>query len=182
MEKLILVLVYLLLQWLYLPLNRRPVKYYWRLALDDRLPLVPGMIVIYFSYFLMFFIGSLVLIFSDQFWPFAAAMILAQGLGDLFWYFFPNGAKRPEVRGKGLMRQWLRWLYRWDQYDGNAAPSAHVFHALIIGHFLARMWPPLTLPIYIWVGLIIVSTVLIKQHYILDILGGMLVAAIGLLV
>ena len=176
------VLVYLFLQFLYVPLNRRPVKYYWKLALDDRLPLLPGMIVIYFSYFLMFFFGSLVLIFSEQFFPFVTAMIMVQVLGDLFWYFFPNGVKRPEVRGKGLMRQWLRQLYLHDKYDGNAAPSAHVFHALIIGHFLVRLWPQLALPIYIWVGLIIVSTVLIKQHYVLDVLGGMLVAAIGLLV
>ena len=109
-------------------------------------------------------------------------MILAQGLGDLFWYFFPNGVKRPEVKGKSLMRQWLRQLYLHDKYDGNAAPSAHVFHALIIGHFLARLWPEWGLLIYVWVGLIMASTVLIKQHYILDVLGGMLVAVIGLLV
>ncbi len=80
------------------------------------------------------------------------------------------------------MSRWLKQLYRLDQYDGNAAPSAHVFHALIIGHFLARLWPQWSLLIYIWVGLIMASTVLIKQHYVLDVLGGMLVAAIGLLV
>lgn len=180
MEKFALVLVYLFLQWLYLPLNRRQVKYYWKLPLDDQLPLLPGMIIVYFSYYLMFFIGSLILIFSGQFFPFITAMIIVQVLGDLFWYFFPNGVKRPEVKGEGLMRQWLRQLYRLDQYDGNAAPSAHVFHAIIIGHFLARLWPQFSLLIYVWVGLIIASTVLIKQHYLLDVLGGILVAAIAL--
>ena len=182
MEKVSLVLIYLFLQWLYLPLNRRPVKYYWKLALDDRLPLLPGMIIVYFSYYLMFFIGSLVLVFSKQFWSFITAMIIVQALGDLFWWLFPNGVKRPEVKGKNIMSRWLKQLYRLDQYDGNAAPSAHVFHALIIGHFLARLWPQWSLLIYIWVGLIMASTVLIKQHYVLDVLGGMLVAAIGLLV
>jgi len=180
MEKAALILVYLFLQWLYLPLNCRPVKYYWKLPLDDYLPLLPGMIVFYFSYFLMFFPGSLTLIFSGQFRLFIIAMIIAQALGDLFWYFFPNGVRRPEVRGNGLMKQWLRRLYRFDKYDGNAVPSAHVFHMLIIGHFLTQLWPQWSWVIYIWVGLIIISTVLIKQHYVLDVLGGMLVAAISL--
>jgi len=80
MEKLILVLIYLFLQWLYLPLSRRPVKYYWRLQLDDKIPLLPGMIVFYFSYFLMFFPGSLTLIFSGQFRPFIIVMIMARAL------------------------------------------------------------------------------------------------------
>ena len=67
MEKLPWILIYLFLQFLYVPLNRRPVKYYWKLPLDDRLPLVPGMIFVYLSYFLMFFSGGLLLIFSKQF-------------------------------------------------------------------------------------------------------------------
>lgn len=180
MEKVAPVLIYLFLQWLYLPLNRRPVKYYWKIKLDDRLPLVPGMVVVYASHALLFFGGGLALVFSDQFWLFATAMIIAQFLADLFWYFFPNGVRRPEVKGKGLMRSWLKKLYRFDRYDGNAAPSAHVFHTIIIGHFLARLWPQWGLAIYVWVGLIMASTVLIKQHYLLDVLGGILVAAIAL--
>ena len=175
-----MVLVYLLLNWLYWPLPRRPVKHYWKFALDDRLPLLPGMLLIYCSYFLMFYGGSLILIFSGQFFPFVTGMITAQISGNLFWYFFPNGVRRPEVRGNGLMKQWLRRLYRFDKYDGNAVPSAHVFHMLIIGHFLTQLWPQWSWVIYIWVGLIIISTVLIKQHYVLDVLGGMLVAAISL--
>lgn len=176
MEKVVLILIYIFLQWLYLPLSRRPVKYYWKLPLDDRLPLVPEMIIIYLSYFLMFFGGSLILIFSGQFLPFITAMIIAQISGDLFWYFFPNGVRRPKVEGRGMMRNWLKKLYLHDQYDGNAAPSVHVFHALIIGHFLAQLWPQWSMVIYPWVGLIVVSTVLIKQHYLVDVLGGVLVA------
>jgi len=180
MEKLPWILIYLFLQWLYLPLNRRPVKYYWKIKLDDKLPLLPEMVTVYFSYFLMLFPGSVTLIFSGQFWPFMQAMIIAQIIGDLFWWVFPNGVKRPVVIGGGLMREWLRRLYRFDQHDGNAAPSAHVFHALIIGYFLAQLWPSLAGLIYVWAGLIIISTVLIKQHYVLDVLGGILVAAVSL--
>lgn len=182
MEKVVLILIYLLLQWLYLPLNRRPVRFYWRNRWDDKIPLLPGFVVIYFSYFFLFFGGSLALIFSDWFWPFVKAMIIAQLLGDLFWYFWPNGVKRPEVRGNSRLRRWLKRLYQWDQYDGNACPSAHVFHALIIGHFLARLGPEWGALIYSWTGLIIASTVLIKQHYLIDIFGGILVAALALLV
>lgn len=180
MEKVVPILIYLFLQWLYLPLNRRPVKYYWKTNLDDKIPLVQGMIVVYSSYFLLFFGGSFRLIFSDQFWPFIRAMIIAQSLGDLFWWLWPNGVKRPEIAGEGVIREWLKKLYRFDQYDGNAAPSAHVFHALVIGYFSSRLWTDWGLLIYGWVALIIASTVLIKQHYLVDILGGMLVAAIAL--
>lgn len=180
MEKVVLILIYVFLQWLYLPLNRRPVKYYWKTKPDDKIPLLPGFIVFYFSYFWLFFGGGLVLIFSEQFWPFVRAMIVAQVLGDLFWWLWPNGVKRPVIAGAGVMREQLKKLYRFDQYDGNAAPSAHIFHAVIIGQFLTRLWPDWGLLIYGWVALIIASTVLIKQHYVIDVLGGMLVAAIAL--
>ncbi|MDZ7587029.1 MAG: phosphatase PAP2 family protein [Patescibacteria group bacterium] len=176
MDKPILILIYLFLQFLYVPLNRRPVKYYWKLALDNRLPLVPGMIVIYLSYYVMFFFGGLWLIFSAHFFAFIKVMIAAQLMSDLFWWLFPNGVKRPKVVGQSLLKNWLSKLYCHDKYDGNGAPSAHVFHTLIIGTFLTRLWPQWSLVIFIWMGLIVVSTVLIKQHYVVDVMGGILVA------
>lgn len=180
MEKLAWVLVYLFLNWLYLPLSRRPVKYYWKIKIDDKIPLVPGMVVSYLSYALLFVGGGLVLVWSEQFWPLAKAMIVAQLTADIIWYLFPNGVKRPTVNGQGLMVGWLRKLYAFNRHDANGCPSAHVFHALIVGHFLARLWPQFSPFIYVWAGLIVVSTVLIKQHYLLDVLGGILVAAIAL--
>lgn len=181
MEKLGLILIYGILNLLYFPLNRRPAKYYWHIKMDEKIPLWPPMILVYLSYFLFFPGGAISLIFSEQFFLFAKSMIIAQSLGDLFWWLFPNGVKRPVITGGGWFKNRLRQLYQHDRYDGNACPSAHVFHALIVGYFLGQMLPEWSILIYFWPGLIIISTVLIKQHYVLDVFGGILVGAIAIL-
>lgn len=180
MEKLILILVYLFLNWLYLPLSRRSVKYYWRLKIDDKIPLVPWMLVPYVSYALFFIGGSLVLIFSEQFFLFIKTMIFVQFAANIIWYLFPNGVKRPSLSGQGLMIDGLRKLYLVDKHDANGFPSAHAFHSMIVAYFLAQQFPVGAGLIYVWVTLILTSTVLTKQHYILDLVGGVALAAIGL--
>ena len=180
MEKLILVLIYIFLNWLYLPLSKRTIKYYWQTRIDDKIPLVPWMVVPYVSYFLLFLVGGLILILSQDYFGFIKAMIIAQLAADVFWYLFANGVKRPAVKESGLMNDWLRKLYRIDRHDGNGAPSAHAFHAVIVSYFLANQLPAWTGVIYVWAGLILASTVLAKQHYFLDLAGGILLAVIAI--
>lgn len=173
-----LITIYIFLNWLYLPLSKRTIKYYWRTRIDDKIPLIPWMVVPYISYFFLFLGGGLILILSRDYFAFIKAMIAAQLTADIIWYLFPNGVRRPTVSGQGLMVGWLRKLYAFDRHDGNGAPSAHAFHAVIVSYFLANQLPAWAGVIYVWAGLILASTVLVKQHYFLDLAAGILLAAI----
>lgn len=181
-ETLTWALVYLLLSWLYIPLSRRPVKYYWSATIDKKIPLISIMIVPYLSYYLFFLAGTIVLIFSRVGIDFLVAMILAQIAADIFWYIFPNGVHRPVVRGDGWAEKLVCQLYRHNTEDANGVPSAHVFHTVIVGYYLILLWPVAAWVLTVWSGLIIVSTILVKQHYLIDVFAGILLAAAALIV
>lgn len=180
MLKAVLSLIYIFLNWLYLPLSRRPIRYYWKTRLDEKLPLVPVMIVPYFSYYLFFLLGSAVLIFSPLWLSWLKTMIITQVVADIFWYFFCNGVRRPLIVKKDIFSRWTARLYRYNPEDANGLPSAHTFHSVIFGWFLAQLFPQLALFIYLWAGLIIVSTVLVKQHYWPDTAAGLVFGLIML--
>ena len=67
---------------------------------------------------------------------------------------------------------------------GNAFPSLHVataaFSAIWINRLLRMLgapWPPRALNV-LWLGLIVWSTLAIRQHVVLDVMAGMLLAAL----
>lgn len=151
------------------------MKYYCRLALDNKIPLLAWTIIPYISYFLLFILAVAVLFFSPHFFDFIKAMIIAQLAASAIWYFFPNGIERAELNGKKITERWLKRLYQFDRYVGCAFPSAHTYHSLIIGVYLSRLFPQWQGVIAAWVTAIVVSTVLTKQHYAADVIGGILV-------
>lgn len=172
MDKFSLILIYLFLNWLYLPLSRRQAKYYWQLPIDKKIPLFPVAVLPYVSYYFFFLAGSLILIFSSLWREFLLVMIMVQLAADWFWYCFPNGVRRPAVSGNTWPERLVKQLYRFNPEDAPGLPSVHTFHSLIIGMYLSQLYPAAAGFIWLWAGLIIASTVLVKQHYLLDMLAG----------
>src|SRR6185312_379886 len=77
--------------------------------------------------------------------------------------------------GNGLCATLLRTLYAVDA-GWNLFPSLHVGHSLLVAllyrkHARAGTW-------LVWTGALLISasTVLIKQHYVVDVLAGALLA------
>ena len=163
---------------LYVPLNHRtPVKVrYWKIFIDHHVTLIPA-----FAYPYLFLYPFMILAVigtwnSDLFDPLMLNLSLAAVTGALFWYFIPTAIHRPklsEFRGRGVGKKLMRFIY---EVDGtiNAFPSAHVFYALICGYFLGLAYPLHFVSIYIVVATIVLSTILTRQHYTLDISGGAL--------
>jgi len=91
----------------------------------------------------------------------------------VIYLLFPVTIERPALTGHSLTIQLLALEYRDKPY--NLFPSLHVALATLVAlacgderHF--RWWLPAI------VGLITVSTVLVKQHYIVDALSGLALA------
>jgi len=106
--------------------------------------------------------------------PFLIATIVAETVAAATWYFLPNGVPRKRRRERGLLSWLVNFTYRHDG-DTNGFPSGHVFNSLIASHFLSLEYSQYYLSILTFGVLVAASTVFVKQHYIVDIIGGIVV-------
>jgi membrane-associated phospholipid phosphatase len=156
---------------IYLPLNKRKSKYYWKIKFDDSIPFIPVFIIPYIGYF-FYVITTIIYLWNTKYINnFFITYIISYILAGLFWYFIPNGVKRPKVVGKDIFSRFTASIYKYDD-DTNGFPSAHIFATLTCSYFLFLAFPENLILILSITFLISISTIFVKQHYVLDILGG----------
>ena len=173
--KVLLFITFLLISYLYIPLNKRVSRYYWKSRHDDHIPLIPIFVLPYIFFFP--FIGVTILflwnsLYIDQL---LATLILAKVAAMIFWYFVPNGVSRPVISLATWVYKLLAYIYRHDN-DTNAFPSEHVYISAICAYFLSIAYPHFSIWSWGAATIIILSTVFTKQHYVIDVVGGFLVA------
>lgn len=174
MAKFIYLALFLVVKSIYLPLNKRKSRYYWKLRIDDFIPFVPIFIVPYVSYFAYIVLTIVALWETPYVYEFFTSYIISYLVAGAFWFLIPNGVKRPKIVGKDIFSKLTAYIYSHDD-DTNGFPSAHVFATLICSYFLFLSFPTF-LPFILFMAIaIIASTVLVKQHYAIDILGGIIV-------
>ena len=149
-------------------------------ALDRWIPFQPWMLVPYFS--LWFYVGlapGLLLRFVDLVsYAFWAALLCLAGLG--LFYFFPTAIPSLPIDPQGFPG--FAVLQGVDA-AGNACPSMHVAFAILsaiwIDVLLAESRAPVALRAInaLWFLAIAWSTIAIRQHVVLDAVGG---AALGI--
>jgi len=181
MIKILLLLIFLLVKSIYLPLNKRKSKYYWKIKFDDKIPFIPIFIIPYVGYF-FYVIATIIYLWNTKYINnFFITYIISYIFAGLFWYFVPNGVKRPKVYKKDIFSQLTKYIYGIDE-DTNGFPSAHIFATLICSYFLAFAFPSHLILILSVTFLISISTVFVKQHYVLDILGGIVNFGLSVLI
>ncbi len=136
---------------------------------DRAIPFLSGSVWIYNSQFV--FLAWTIATMKDPAKLFRA-MALASLAAFSVFFFFPTEIARDFVPGAGLTGDSFRFLYSLDT-PANCFPSLHVALAAIAAE--NRRGPVATL----WAGLIIVSTLTTKQHYFIDVAGGLVLAAIA---
>jgi membrane-associated phospholipid phosphatase len=107
-----------------------------------------------------------------------AACILTFGLGAATFIIFPTYVRPADLQGSDLFTLLLRHFHE-DLGRYAAFPSGHVYITTLFVLFFGRWYPRfrfLGISILIIVSL---STLFTGQHYILDVLGGYLVAVAG---
>ena len=150
-----------------------------RLPIDDRVPFRPGLSPVYFSAYGLGVAGYLAVV-ENPILPrivigyFAIFMVCA-----LVYWFLPSRIERANPAAVPLLR--ARWLVAYqrtaDPY--NNFPSMHTafctYSALVVFLFFRPTW--LGWLMFFWLGLVMISTLLTKQHYLLDLVAGALVSA-----
>jgi membrane-associated phospholipid phosphatase len=148
------------------------------IRLDKEIPVVPGFVWIYMSCYLFPLITLLVVRDWHRFNLALLSIALCTLLAFIGHLAIPVAFPRPAL-GSSLSARMLAFIYDNDFKPGaQNFPSLHVAIALIIywtcrRQGLSRLVESAILAMAL---LIIVSTVLVKQHLIIDLVGGLLLA------
>jgi membrane-associated phospholipid phosphatase len=159
--------------------NRRPARFYFESKLDKKIKPIPIFLIFYVSYYFLIIFSYIFLsktVFANDFF---LSILIANLMATVFWYFVPNGVSRPKIKAKNLLTKVLRYLYENDG-DSNGFPSAHIYVTLIITYYLFQLNYSMLIPYATLFILIALSTIFTKQHYLIDIFGGVLFAVLAI--
>jgi len=162
---------------IYESLNHGPNRIFLETPLDRALPVVPIFAIPYVS--LIPYIGiSLIafLFFRVRVYRSAAlTMIIVWFVSYAFYVFLQSYVARPAVPGTDPFSGLVRTIYASDR-PYNDFPSLHTSLSTLIAIHWWRLDRRIGIPAAIWTALIDASTVLVKQHYLADVAGGLVLA------
>lgn len=160
-------------------------KYYMHHLIDNYIPFVPVMVVPYVFWYILISASLIYLGFTckKDFYRLALFMFGGMTICFIIFIIFPNGQNlRPVITDTNIFTKLISIIYEADN-PTNSAPSMHVidtiavFIALRKNDKLAKM-KNLQIASSIVTVLIIMSTVMIKQHSILDVVYGLLMSSV----
>jgi membrane-associated phospholipid phosphatase len=148
-------------------------------AWDLALPLAPAWAVVYVLAFPYWAACYVVLARDDGWYAVMAADVAAKLLCGLCFLLFPTTNVRPDL--PETAETWLLRVIYWVDAPSCLFPSIHCLESWICGRNICRRRD---LPRWVrwgaaaFAGMICLSTVLIRQHVLADVAGGILVAVI----
>lgn len=145
---------------------------------DDMIPFCEYFVVPYFSWFVYIAFAIVYFLFmckeQKESKRFVYTFCTGMTVFLLVSYIYPNGHNlRPEIVGNNIFMMAVRFLH-WIDTPTNILPSMHVFVTVACTIALLRQQSlykrkGFRLGIWIWCILIILSTLFLKQHSIIDV-------------
>ena len=150
------------------------------MKVDDYIPFCEYFIIPYYLWFI--FIAGTVFYFAfinknkKEYWQLVLSLGIGMTLFIIISLIFPNGQElRPSLSGDGIFIEMVQYLYKIDT-PTNVFPSIHVFNTVACLH---RRFPAQGISFqtscpgsYSILGtLIVLSTIFLKQHTLLDVAG-----------
>ena len=180
-KRLVLVLLVCCIQTIYIPVSNRSTGGMEPKLSMDIFPIWAVWVVPYVLCYLLWFTSFAWVILNAndrQFRSFLIACLLTFTLGVLTFIFFPTYVKPVALQGNDVFASLLRIFH--EQAGRYAAlPSGHVYITTLLVLFFGRWFPRSR---FLWIVILLIvslSTLFTGQHYILDVLGGYLVALAG---
>lgn len=146
-------------------------SFYPEIAADAHIPFVPTLVFGYALYYVWIFLPVVLLRTRAHFYQVMIGYILIQLPAIVVFLLYPSQMTRPSVGGDDIASLLVRFLYRMDP-GFNLLPSLHVGHSVLVALFFYTFRPKAFPWVAIGTLLIVLSTVLIKQHVVLDVLAG----------
>lgn len=153
--------------------------------LDDMIPFCEWFLIPYASWFILLLGAPVYFLLTSKQDFLKVTFIMFNGMTFclLMYLLFPNGLQlRPEITGDNLLCQIAKVLYSIDT-PTNVCPSIHVSSSVAAGIVVWRSdrlknRHRFRILSTIWVILICLSTLFVKQHSVIDLLCGILVSLV----
>lgn len=158
-------------------------RYVPELALDRAFPLVPAWALVYGAlYAFLILLPIFVVRQEDHIRRTVYSYLFIWITAYFFFVLFPTVAPRPRtVDGEGFAAWGLRLLYSSDP-PYNCFPSLHVAHSFVSALTCSRVHRRVGIVAVICAAVVALSTLYTKQHYVADVLAGLVMACIAYLI
>lgn len=149
-------------------------------SLDFLIPFLAWSVIFYIGTYAFWIVGTILCVRYDRnrAFRFFCADAICKLISLLFFLFLPTTNTRPEITGSGIFDMLMRLLYAVDTPD-NLFPSMHCSLSWLC---CLGMWGEKRIPkayrivAVLFTLAIFVSTLTTKQHVIIDVIGGFLLA------
>jgi len=148
--------------------------------LDHSIPFIPAFSVPYLIYIpYLFFVICYGIILTPFYAEVAMSALVVQVAAAIVYGMHGTTVPRPEVNGTDVFSRLARFVYSSDR-PHCAFPSLHVAYALLCGYWTLVFFPSLLPLIVLLTVAIILSTLFLKQHALIDVIGGTSLACLAL--
>lgn len=149
------------------------------LWIDQRTPLLPGTFLIYLSDYLVFAFVIFLQRTKNEFHHLSRMCFMTLLLCGLFFLLYPTTYPRPAYPTVDclIVQLAMDTIQNLDS-PKNCFPSMHVALTGVATYSIRNRSKPLFLFFGVWTLLIYISTLTTKQHYFMDIVGGIGVLAV----
>lgn len=164
---------------IYLLLNHSTERVYLLVTMvDQRIPFLPYFVIPYIIWYVLLLVALIWFMYHDfqLYRSSIISIIFGLVISFIIFSFFQTTVPRPDILSHDIFSRLTQLIYTIDQ-PFNAFPSIHVLTGYIV--FLGCLQtsthsPKISLTIQGSVILVILSTLFLKQHTLLDVLGGLL--------
>ncbi|SEF78765.1 PAP2 superfamily protein [Caloramator fervidus] len=167
---------------IYLILNNyRGKVYHLKTVLDDMIPFNKYFVIPYLYWYI--YIAAVLIYFAvvdgKKYFKLLLSILVGMGISCIIYYFFPTTVSRPLLKGEDVFTKLVFFIYKKDN-PYNCFPSIHVINSCLAAIYVNREG---ILKNYKMISTliavsIILSTLFIKQHYVYDVLAGIIVSYI----
>lgn len=149
--------------------------------LDRLIPLRPAWAPVYLSYFFVPFLPILIMRQEELIRRTILAWLSVWVAGYACFLVYPTTLPRPVEIGEGFFAWFLQGVYDGDP-PRNCFPSLHVATPFIAALGCWRVHRGVGLTAGLWAVIIALSTLFTKQHYVADVIAGIVLAGAAYLV
>ncbi len=143
---------------------------------DDRIPFLSIFIIPYLIYYFYIFIPFILSIANEKgFFTCSISYFIAATILSLFYIFFQTTITRPDIYSDNILNKLVLFIYKIDK-PLNLFPSGHTTFSVLTNLCLIRINRKLSIIISPLTFLIVLSTLFIKQHFIPDVVSGIILS------
>lgn len=142
---------------------------------DQAMPFIGWTVWVYSSEYVMLPLAFLLIRDGNNAKALTCALSVAIIISSLVFFWFPTIMIRPKLLGSDIHEQAMKLLH-WVDPPTNCFPSLHVSMMILLAVYLSKESKSWGLFSWALAVLVSVSTLTTKQHYFVDVLGGVFVA------